>query len=227
MLEKLGKEKALPELIAEEIVKLIIEERLTGGDKVPSEAELASSLAVGRSTIREAIKILISRNIVTIKRGLGTYVSEKMGVTEDPLGFRFVQDKKKLLIDTLEMRLLIEPTIAATAAIKASEDEVRYIETLCNEVERLIANGEQHIEKDIAFHTEIAKSSRNMVVSTLLPVISSFIPAFTDLTKCALKKETIDTHREVMEAIKARDEKRAFECMKKHISYHKELIENL
>lgn len=226
MLEKLGKDKPLPEIIAEKIVNLIIRENLKGGDKLPSEAELSSSLGVGRSTIREAIKILISRNIVMIKRGLGTYVSEKMGISEDPLGFRFIQDKKKLLIDTLEMRLLIEPKIAASAALMGTEEELQYIEKLCDEVEELILSGGNHIEKDIEFHTQIAKSSRNLVITTLLPVVSGFIPVFADLTKCDLRQETIQTHREVVKAIKDRDEKRAFECMMKHISYHKELIEN-
>ncbi|MGL6173426.1 MAG: FadR/GntR family transcriptional regulator [Cellulosilyticaceae bacterium] len=227
MLEKLGKDKPLPEIIAEEIVNLIIKENLQGGDKLPSEAELSSSLGVGRSTIREAIKILISKNIVMIKRGLGTYVSEKIGISEDPLGFRFIQDKKKLLIDTLEMRLLIEPKIASDAALMATEEEIRNIEKLCDEVEELILNGGNHIEKDIEFHTQIAKSSRNLVITTLLPVVSGFIPAFTDMTKCALKEETVQTHREVMKAIKERNQERAFECMMNHISYHKELIENL
>lgn len=227
MLEKLGHDKPLPEMIAEEIVEFIVDSELKPGDKLPSEAELTSSLGVGRSTLREAIRILISKNIVVIKRGLGTYISEKMGVTDDPLGFMFIDDKKKLLIDTLEIRLMIEPKIAEIAARMATEEEIKNMERLCKEVEELILSGMNHIEKDVELHTQIAKSSQNLVVFKLLPIINSSIPMFIDVTKSALKNETISTHREVVQAIKERDGKKAFEAMEKHILYNKELIESL
>ncbi|MEG0326708.1 MAG: FadR/GntR family transcriptional regulator [Cellulosilyticaceae bacterium] len=227
MLEKIGHDRPLPELVAEEIVDLIIQKKLQPGNKLPSEAELASSLGVGRSTLREAIRILISKNIVMIKRGLGTYVSEKMGVTDDPLGFIFIQDKKKLLIDTLDIRLMIEPKIAEVAALMATESEIENMERLCDEVENLILSGENHIEKDIELHTQIAKSSQNLVISKLLPIINGSIPIFIDVTKSALKNETISTHRAVVQAIRDRDEKKAFEFMEKHILYNKTLIESL
>lgn len=227
MLEKLVKDKPLPELIADKIADLIMEEQLGAGDKLPSEAELASALGVGRSTIREAIKILISQNIVMIQRGKGTFVSERMGVTDDPLGFKFIQDKKKLLFDTLDIRLMIEPKIAEMAAVMATEAEIKVMEELCDEVERMILKGINHIDKDIELHTQIAKSSQNLVISKLLPVINGSIPIFIDVTKSALKNETISTHKAVVAAIKNREPEKAYEAMEKHIVYNKLFIQEL
>lgn len=227
MFERINTGKLLPERIADEIIKLITKTELRVGDKLPSEAELMKSLNVGRSSLREAIKILVSRNIVEIKRGVGTFVSEKQGVAPDPLGFVFVEDQKKLALDILEVRYLIEPYIASRAAIMATDEQIERMTILCDEVENLILSHINHIEKDIEFHTLIAEASQNLVVSKLLPIINCSIPLFMDITKNALKNETIKTHRGVLTAIQTRDEKAAYEWMEKHIMYNRELIEKL
>nr|WP_302596486.1 FadR/GntR family transcriptional regulator [uncultured Cellulosilyticum sp.] len=227
MFENINSGKLLPERIADEIIELIARTELKVGDKLPSEAELMKSLNVGRSSLREAIKILVSRNIVEIKRGVGTYVSEKMGVAPDPLGFVFVEDKRKLALDILEVRYLIEPYIAGRAAKMATKQQIEKMIELCDAVEQMILSGINHIEKDIELHTVIAEASQNLVVSKLLPIINCSIPLFMDVTKNALKNETISTHRSVVEAIASGDEKAAFESMEKHIRYNREIIEKL
>ena len=65
---------------------------------------LAKEMGAGRSSLREAMKLLASRNIVTIKQGSGTYIASKPGVVDDPLGFTFINDKEKLVRDLLEIR---------------------------------------------------------------------------------------------------------------------------
>ena len=71
-----------------------INEHLQPGGKLPNEAHLAKELNIGRSSLREAMKLLASRNIVTIRQGSGTYVASSPGVVDDPLGFTFIPDKK-------------------------------------------------------------------------------------------------------------------------------------
>ena len=97
-------ERNLPQKISEDIISFILNEHLQPGDKLPNEAHLAKELNIGRSSLREAMKLLASRNIVTIKQGSGTYVASSPGVVDDPLGFTFIPDKKKLVQDLLEVR---------------------------------------------------------------------------------------------------------------------------
>ena len=85
--------RPLPQIIADKIIDLIESKELLPGERLPSEQELMKELNVGRGTIREAIKSLVSRNIVEIRRGVGTFVAEKTGVVEDPLGFSFINNK--------------------------------------------------------------------------------------------------------------------------------------
>lgn len=220
-------EKSLPKKLADDIVNYILKEKLQPGDRLPNESVLADKLNAGRSSVREAMKLLASRNIVTIRQGSGTYISSSPGIVEDPLGFTFIGDKQKLAADLLEIRFLLEPAIAARAASYSTADEINQIRVLCDEVEKCLTAGIDHTEKDIEFHTAIGMSSKNMVVPRLIPIINSSIPLFIDLTHSVLRRETIDTHREITEAIAAHDPTRAYDAMYLHLVYNRRLIHSL
>ena len=68
-------EKSLPEKLSDDIIAYILEEQLQPNDKLPNESVLSEKMGAGRSSIREAMKLLASRNIVTIRQGSGTYVA--------------------------------------------------------------------------------------------------------------------------------------------------------
>lgn len=217
----LFEEKSLPQKIPEDIISFILDEDLHPGDRLPNEMVLSERLNVGRSSIREAMKLLASRNIVTIRQGSGTYVASCPGVVEDPLGFTFIGNKQKLIHDLMEVRFLLEPSIASMAAVHADENDIKKITVLCNEVENLLENHEDHTQKDIEFHTAIALSSKNVVVPRLIPVINSSIPLFVEITENTLHAETIETHREIAEAIAAHDPLRAQDAMYLHLVYNR------
>ena len=96
MMNLLSEEKSLPQKISEDIIALILEENLQPGDKLPNETILSERLNAGRSSVREAMKLLASRNIVTIRQGSGTYIASSPGMVDDPLGFTFIGNKQKL-----------------------------------------------------------------------------------------------------------------------------------
>lgn len=210
-----------------EIVQIILDEHLQAGDKLPNEAALAERLGAGRSTVREAIKLLASRNIVTVRQGSGTYVTGQPGMVEDPLGLTFVQDKPRLAHDLLEVRFMVEPVVAQMAAQRATAEDVALISRLCDEVERLIEAGQDHTSADIEFHRAIALSSKNIVVPRLIPIINSSIPLFIDLTGNMLATETLSTHRKLVGAIAAHDAIQAHDAMYLHLVYNREKIGEL
>ncbi len=218
-------EKSLPQKISEDIIAFILEENLHPGDRLPNESILSERLAVGRSSIREAMKLLASRNIVTIKQGSGTYVASTPGMVDDPLGFTFIGNKEKLVHDLLEVRFLLEPSIAAMAATNANDDDIRKIVDLCDEVEQLLIEKKDHTQKDIDFHTAIAMSSKNVVVPRLIPVINSSIPLFVETTGNRLKTETIETHREITNAIASHNPVKAQDAMYLHLVYNRRTIQ--
>ena len=152
-------DKPLSSKLSEELLNYIRSENLKPGDRLPNESILAKKMGVGRSSIREAMKLLASRNIVTIRQGSGTYISQTPGMVDDPIGFSFIADKQKLAQDSLEVRFLLEPAIASLAAQNASEEDIALLRRLCQEVEDLVRLGQDHTQKDTEFHTAIALSS--------------------------------------------------------------------
>ena len=115
---------SLAEQVADQINQVIIDQNINAGEKLPNEFELASRLNVGRGTIREAVKLLVARNCLEIRRGKGTFVVEKPGQIEDPLGFAYVKDKITLAMDLMELRLRLEPWVAQLAAQRLSNREI-------------------------------------------------------------------------------------------------------
>lgn len=120
-----SKEKTLSQRITERIIKYILDENLQPGDKLPNETVMCERLNVGRSSLREAMRALASRNVITIRQGSGSYVSATPGMIDDPLGLTFIEDKQKMIKDLMEIRFLIEPSIAAMAAIRADETDIK------------------------------------------------------------------------------------------------------
>mgnify|MGYP004579652239 CR=1 FL=1 len=217
-------DKNLPQKISEDIISFILNEHLQPGDKLPNESHLAKELNIGRSSLREAMKLLASRNIVTIRQGSGTYIASSPGMIDDPLGFTFISDKKKLVQDLLEIRFLLEPAIAAMSATYSDKEDIDKIVSLCDQVEELLKQKKDHTQKDIEFHTAIAMGSKNVVIPRLIPIINSSIPLFVETTGNVLQLETIETHREIADAIADHDAVRAQDAMCMHLMYNRRCI---
>lgn len=218
----IAQEKSLAEQVADKISEMIREHAWGGGQKLPNEFTLAELLGVGRGTIREAVKLLVSRNVLEIQRGKGTFVKQNPGMVDDPLGLSYMEDKFKLAQDLLEIRLLLEPQIAELAAIRATDEDIKEIRQLCDEVERMILDRVPHLEKDVEFHARIARSTKNRVMPKIIPIITQSIGLFVEITKYSLDKETIETHRQITEAIAAHDPVMARTAMTQHMIYNRD-----
>lgn len=216
--------KLLGSQIEERIFEYIIEKPLEVGDKLPNEFELAEMFQVGRSTVREAVKGLVTKGVLKVRRGAGTFVCSKRTAEEDPLGLTKRHDQYKMALELFEVRLILEPEIAAKAAEYATEEDIIQLTELCDEVERLYLADIDHMEKDIEFHTCIARCSKNRVVESLMPIIHSSITTFVNLTHHLLREETIATHRAVTEAIAEHDSTGARCAMVMHLTYNRQRI---
>lgn len=219
--------KLLGSRIEDALFDYIIQEPVGIGQKIPNEFELGEKFGVGRSTIREAVKGLVSKGILEVRRGSGTYVISTSLPEEDPLGLSKFQDKYRLALELFDVRLMLEPEIAAMACENATEENLQQVKALCDEVENLYLSGKNHIKKDVEFHTCIAHCSRNRVVEILIPVINSAVVTFANLTHRLLMDETIKTHRAVTDALLARDAVGARCAMIMHLTYNRQTIMKL
>ncbi|MCI8295299.1 MAG: FadR family transcriptional regulator [Lachnospiraceae bacterium] len=216
--------RLLGEQTEEALMAYILQVPFQVGQRIPNEFELAQRFGVGRSTIREAVKGLVSKGILEVRRGSGTYVTATRLADQDPLGLSGLQDRYKSALELLDVRLLLEPEIAALAAEYATEGELEELKKLCAETEQLYRDGKDHIPKDIQFHTCIAKCSKNRVVETLVPLIHTAVTTFADLTQRALLEETIQTHRAIVDAVADRDPVGARCAMTMHLTYNRQAM---
>lgn len=225
--EKMDK-KLLGDRIEDELMRYILEEPVEVGQKIPNEFDLAKRFGVGRSTIREAVKSLVSKGILEVKRGSGTYVISTCPPQEDPLGLsRLQEDKYKLALELFDVRLMLEPEIAAQAAEYATAEEMEQLKALRDQVEEIYQSGGDHIPKDIEFHTCIARCSKNRVMEMLVPVINTAVMTFANLTHRMLMKETIETHRAMVDAIVDQDPVGARCAMIMHLTYNRQALVRL
>ena len=189
--------KTLAEQVADGIMNLIQETPYKAGDKLPTEKELCERTGAGRNTVREGLKILASRNVLEIRQGAGTFVSEKQGIPDDPLGFSMVNDHVKLTRDLLQVRIMLEPQIAALAAQCAKEHEIKELEEILEEMEAAMKKREDYSELDTKFHTKIAQCTHNIVMENLLPVIGKGVAVFAREVAQTEYDRTWISHRKI------------------------------
>ena len=219
------KNSHLAEQVQQQIYEYILKKPFAIGEKIPNEFELAEKFGVGRSTVREAVKLLISRGILSVRQGSGTYVTSTTPAEQDPLGLGGEKDKMALALDLAEARLILEPGIAEQAAIHATKEQIEALQKICESVEKKIRAGEDYIEEDIAFHRCVAECSGNRVIRQLVPIIDSAVLMFVDVTHQQLKEETILTHQAVVDAIALHDPVGARSAMVMHMTFNRRMIQ--
>ncbi|NLZ49141.1 MAG: FadR family transcriptional regulator [Clostridiales bacterium] len=213
------KEKLLAESVAEDILAMItIDKRFLPGDKLPNEIELSSELKVSRTTLREAIRILTSHNVLEIKRGKGTFISNNLNLN-DPLGLDELNNVRHNIKDLYEIRLIFEPKIAYYAATRATDKELERILYYGKLEEETILKKEDRTEVEQAFHKSIVKATHNEFMNRLMPIIYKAIYQGVILSNenPAMIEETINDHRMIMNFLANRDAEGAETAMKLHI----------
>ena len=217
------KSTLLAEQVQEQLYQYILDNHYEIGTKIPNEFELARCFGVGRSTIREAVKLLISKGVLEVRRGSGTYVISTTPADLDPLGLQKIEDKMALALDLVNVRIMLEPGIAEMAALNATPEDIKKLRDLCDQVEIRIKNGSSYIKEDIAFHT----CAKNKVVEQLIPIIDTAVLMFVNVTHTRLKEETIMTHRAVVDAIADHDSIGARSAMMMHMTFNRNMIRKL
>lgn len=218
------REQTLSEKAADRIIENIRERGLGPGDKIGTEMELTDALGVSRSTVREAIRLLVSRNVLESRHGSGTYVSEKKGVADDPLGLNLLHDQVKLAWDLLEVRYLLEPQLAYAAALNATDEQLAELKEICDQMDSLSASGQKRLDVDIRFHMAVLEASRNLVASNLYPILEKAVEMFIHYTQREYEPESVATHRDIVEALIHRDPDWAKDMMRMHLELNRQLL---
>ena len=191
--------------VINELGQKLILGKFEAGKKLPIEPELAESMKVGRNILREAIKILADKGLLTTGPRRGTIVQSRTEwnlLDSDVLNWILTasNSSSKFLADLNELRLLLEPSVVELAARRANEQQRYKIQQAMDYMEGTSGNPDQGIEADISFHSAIYEATNNEILSQLKFVTSALIKANFKL----LKGETptnLSIHRKLSDAI--------------------------
>lgn len=219
----------LYEQIVAQIQQRILSGELQPGDKLPAERELAEQFGVSRTAIREAMKALTQRGLVLIQPGRGTFVTDGTStVIRHSIDMLVRVGNETGITDLLEVREILEPQIAALAAVRASREDIEAMEEAVKAMDLAMDDPETFIEADLDFHLALAHGSKNALIPVL---IDSLVDLLREHRKRAASVEggmgrSQPHHKIIMEAIKNKDANAAHDFMQAHLVQVRNEIES-
>jgi GntR family transcriptional regulator, transcriptional repressor for pyruvate dehydrogenase complex len=218
--------KHLYEEIATKLEKMVLDETLKVGDKLPPEKNLAENFGVSRNILREALKTLKERGLIEVRTGDGVYIVKPgTDVLKDMVN-RLIILGGVSIRDLFEFRLAIEVKSCGLAAEKADEGELKHLEEIINKMKNDVEDPERWAKEELEFHMSIAKASKNTLFYSFISPISNllFELFLKGRQNPQAKIEGIEGHIAIVKNLKKRNKALAEEAMRKHLEHSMELI---
>ena len=217
----------IPDAIAHQIEMRILEGSLKPGDRLPAERELAIELGVSRPSLREAIKKLVSREMLVSRHGGGTYVTDRLEASFADPWQQLIDKHPFLQDDVLEFRYLIEASTAELAAQRATDSDLERLEQAYIKLEAAYAENDRsaQVAADVAFHLTIAESAHNVLFGHLVGSVMRLLHEHVrrNLREIAVSLETgrllMAQHLAIRDAIRSRQPEAARLAAQAHINY--------
>jgi len=211
--------------VARKLEQFILEE-LKPGDKLPSERELAASCKVSRSSIRDAIRRLEMIGLVEPRQGAGTIVRD---VSPDSLVnplFSALMRKRRHVADLLDVRIMLEPPIAARAARHITPEQLEILEQVLNRQKDKVNAGELTMDEDAEFHYTIATAANNAVVLHVVDVLMDLLRETRErnMQVEGRLQKSFEGHKRIFTALCRGDAKAAESAMRRHLEEVTQLV---
>jgi GntR family galactonate operon transcriptional repressor len=218
----------LSEQTATELGRAIVRGDYLPSSKLPVEDVLAADLSVSRNALREAVKILRGKRLLTTNRRRGTIVSAKSDWNLlDPNVMSWAADAPEFLDELTEFRRGIEPTIAALAARKATKSDIGSIYTAYLAMVEADDN-KSSLDSDLQFHEALIDATHNAVYAALKPAFVTLLRrTFIDglqQNELTAYRENLERHRAIVDAISSGDSDAARRATESLAEKHKQDI---
>ncbi len=217
-LEPVRKTRVYEDVVAQ-IQRLIAEGRLQVGDRLPPERALAARFGVSRTSVRDAIRVLELLGLVEPRQGEGTVVRDlSPDSLVTPVASLLVR-APALLAELLDVRKMIEPGLAARAAVHASAGDLEKLDQIFARQRDRVSSGQLAIEADSEFHYAIATAASNRVILRVLDVLMDLLRESRErsLQVAGRRQRSLDGHRRILDALHRRDATAAEAAMRQHL----------
>jgi DNA-binding FadR family transcriptional regulator len=206
------------EAVLRRFIGLLREGRLEPGDKLPPERELASMLGVSRPSVRQALSALGLIGVVEARQGSGTYVAANLDrLPLEPFLYRLLLNQGEF-DELMHLRMLIEPAVAALAAQRETDEDLKAIHASFERYESSVDKGvEAEAEAGRAFHQAIAHAAAPHTLVNLLEGLNDLIEATGRLIGAERRGVSLEAHRAILVALSERDAPRSEQLMREHL----------
>jgi GntR family transcriptional repressor for pyruvate dehydrogenase complex len=216
------KHTRLYESVAKQIKVNIKNGTLKVGDQLPSERDLMTQLGVSRASIREALRALQMAGYLESKVGVGggTFVKEvRAEQIIEPFALALYRHKN-FVLDTLEVRKILEVKIAEIATQRRNRADLMRIKNSIEFMEKEIMEGGIGLEGDSRFHYSVAQATHNQVLLKLMDMWTqmSFETRRDTLERPHDAVKALAEHKKIAKAIAGNSPKMAAILMQRHIS---------
>ncbi|MGZ3758039.1 MAG: FadR/GntR family transcriptional regulator [Mucilaginibacter sp.] len=202
--------KSLADEVAAQLQEKILKGDYALNEKLPVEQQLMDDFGVGRSTIREAVKILVNSGYLRVQQGLGTFVKDNTGVHEN----MFKRLQRADQTEITEVRLLLEMKIAEKAAMNRTGNDISKLEHyLAKKTKAIAANmPEEYIDAHVKFYSIIAEASKNSILTDLFKSFAKEVKneMLNQPTEDLLRNAPTDLHYKLLDSIIRQDAGRAW-----------------
>lgn len=198
---------SMPQQLARELGRRIVAGSIETGTMLDDENALAERYEVSRVVVRDAVKILVGKGLLDVRRGIGTRVRPRdrwIMLDDDVLAWHLsAPPSASFLSQLMELRLAIEPKAARWAAERATNEDILEIEKALKGMEDASDSSESFIIADARFHKAILRAARNEFLSGLEGVIYSALLVSVRITNKDPRSNgaSIPFHRDVYKAI--------------------------
>ncbi|HEY2023537.1 FadR/GntR family transcriptional regulator [Paraburkholderia sp.] len=214
--------RALSDTVAQQLLKQIDKGTFARGGKLPTEAVLAGQFGVSRTVIREAVSRLKNEGVVEPRQGSGVFVAGHGAVR--PLRIDYAEAVEPgAVVQILALRRAIEAEVAAEAALRRGDADIAAIDTALRDIDQAVADGDDGVAEDVAFHRAIAAATGNPYFLKTLTFLNQYLEAGTVVTRRneALRedfsRQVRDEHAMIAAAIRAGDPLAARHAAQTHL----------
>ncbi|HEX9922296.1 MAG TPA: FadR/GntR family transcriptional regulator [Anaerolineae bacterium] len=213
------KKNTLSEEIVDRLLCLIKKKKLNPGDKLPPERELAATMQVSRSSLREALRALSILNIIEIRQGGGIYITSlDLDLLSEPLEFILSLDASAFS-HLICARKIIEPGIAALATVHITDEELQALDQELLKSGGLLDDPDANRQIDLKIHELITTATRNPILSRIQSSLVQLSRASCQRTAHipAAREQAYQDHQAILAALKSRDPDAAHKAMLQHL----------
>lgn len=192
---------SLVDQVIERITNAMMHKELRPGDQLPTENELTEIFHVGKSSVREAIKVLQAMGIVEVRRGEGTFIATKAsGSALNPALYQLLIEPGTIQ-DLLELRMIYEPAYMRLAMRNATPEDLESIRQAKLTFEQLVRDGRQTGEDDLEFHRCILRSTHNPYVIHIGEMLLKLLFESVDRGSTTSPQQAVKDHNSIYEAL--------------------------